>query len=239
MRNWFRKPSDKKPKDEKPAEGEEKQHNISSLYEIVEDHLKSLDYEQLKSISGDFAERFAAHKEIISEIVKTPPPRRGRGKAAAIQKEPSSDEFVIIDTRPHAGSGFGAGGQAGPYTDEMVLSHYDRMIRSQYDRIIDLTMDFLKGVTEAEVRRLDAETAKVASSVEELRDTLMGQITGLVEDLDETRRAHEDLIADLQETIDEEKRRAELAAKRIKILIYAVIGAGLVGGAALVLAIVT
>ncbi len=32
----------------------------------------------------------------------------------------------------------------------MILSHYDRMIRSQYDRLIDLTMDFLKGVTEAE-----------------------------------------------------------------------------------------
>ena len=87
MRNWFKKTSDKKPKDSKATGEEEKQHNISSLYEIVEDHLKSLDYEQIKSISGDFAERFAAHQEIISEIVKAPPTRSGHKKGGAIKSK--------------------------------------------------------------------------------------------------------------------------------------------------------
>jgi len=238
MRNWFKKTSDKKPKDSKGTEGEEKKHNISSLYEIVEDHLKSLDYEQIKNISGDFAERFAAHQEIISEIVKEAPARSGRRKGGADEKAAESEEFVIIDTRSRGGTGFDAGNAVGTYPDEVILSHYDRMIRSQYDRLIDLTMDFLKGVTEAEVRRLDTETAKVASDLELLRDALTRQIENLSEDLDETRRLHEGLIASLREAIAEQNRKAELASARIKILIYAVIGAGIVGGAALVLALV-
>ncbi len=40
MKNWFRKTPEKKTKDHAPGEGAEKEHNISSLYEIVEDHLK-------------------------------------------------------------------------------------------------------------------------------------------------------------------------------------------------------
>ncbi len=239
MRNWFKKTPEKKPKGTNDTEGEEKQENISSLYEIVEEHLKSLDYEQLRSISGDFAERFVAHQEIISEIVKTPPQRGRRDRIDADEKGAHSDEFAIIDTRAHSGPGFGPGNAAGTYPDEIILSHYDRMIRSQYDRLIDLTMDFLKGVTEAEVRRLDAETAKIAADVRELGDELTGRIERLGEDLEETRRLHEGLIVSCREGIAEQNRKAELASARIKILIYAVIGAGLVGGVALVLALVT
>jgi hypothetical protein len=239
MRNWFRKTSEKTPKDSDGGQGEEKQQNISSLYEIVEDHLKSLDYDQLKSISGDFADRFAAHQEIISEIVKNPPPRGGAGaKGQKDHKSEKSDEFVIIDTRPQGGTGFLSNIAVGAYPDEMILAHYDRMIRSQYDRLIDLTMDFLKEVTETEVRRIDTETAKIASDVGELRDVLTGQIERLGEDLDETRRLHRDLIVSLEEGIVEQNRKAELALRRIKILAGAVIVAGLVGGAALVLALI-
>jgi len=238
MRNWFRKTPDKKPKDSGAGEGEEKQANISSLYEIVEDHLKSLDYNQLKSISGDFAARFAAHQEIISEIVKKRPQRGKRTGADDGPDIETTDEPVIIDTRPRGGTGFASGTAVGPYTDEMALAHYDRMIRSQYDRLIDLTMDFLKDVTEAEVRRLDAQTARIASDIRELRDELTEQMELLGENLDETRRLHKSLIAGLQEAMDEQDRKAGLASRRIKILAGAVIGAGLVAGAALILALI-
>ena len=53
MRNWFKKTFEKKPAGPKTGKEQEKDHTISSLYEIVEDHLKSLDHDQLKGISGD------------------------------------------------------------------------------------------------------------------------------------------------------------------------------------------
>jgi hypothetical protein len=236
MRNWFKKTFEKKPDAQESAEEREKQDNISSLYEIVEDHLKSLDYDQLRGISGDFAERFAAHQEIISEIVKTPPPRGKRGSAAD-RVNGNPDEFVVIDTRGRGGSGLPAN-NGGVYPDEMMLAHYDRMIRTQYDRLIDLTMDFLREVTETEIKRLGDETAKVVADIEELRDVLTGQIERLGEDLDDTRSLHHELIVSLEQRIVEETRRADLAARRIKILIGAVIGAGLVGGIALVLSLI-
>ncbi len=238
MKNWFRKTPEKKTKDHAPGEGAEKEHNISSLYEIVEDHLRSLDYDQLKSISGDFAERFAAHQEIISEIVKTPPPGRKHNRIGPEETTGESDEFVVIDTRRRAPAAFRLNAPSEAYPDEMILAHYDRMIRSQYDRLIDVTMDFLKGVTETEVRRLDSETAAVASDLRSLRDVLTDRLERLGEDLGETRELHQGLIAALEDGIAEQNRRAALAAARIKILVFAVIGAGLVGGAALVVALI-
>jgi hypothetical protein len=238
MKNWFRKTPEKKAKDQKPGEEAEKEHNISSLYEIVEDHLKSLDYDQLKSISDDFADRFAAHRQIISEIVRTPPPERGRDRVNRDETIKESDEFVVIDTRRRAPAAFRLNAPDEAYPDEMILSHYDQMIRSQYDRLIDLTMDFLKEVTETEVRRLDSETAKIASDVQQFRDVLAAQIEHLGEDLDETRELHRGFIAALEDGIVQQNRQAALAFKRIKILVFAVIGAGFVGGAALVLALI-
>jgi len=236
MRNWFRKTFNKQTGEPEASEGQEKSHNISSLYEIVEDHLKSLDYDQLKSVSSDFAERFAAHKEIISEIVKTPPPRPQKKPAARREAELSND-FVVIDARPHGTTGLPVNA-AGAFSEEAVLTHYDRMIRSQYDRLIDLTMDFLREVTEAEVKRLDDETTALASEVRDLHDVLTAQVRRLGFDLDETRQLHRDLIASLEERIVEQNRRADLAERRIKILVGAVIGAGLVAGAALVLSLI-
>jgi hypothetical protein len=235
MKNWFRKASDKKERESGSSERQERQDNISSLYEIVEDHLKSLDYDQLRSISGDFAERFAAHQEIISEIVKKPLPRRGVNAGRA-DSEP--DDSVVIDTRLHGTAGSAMNPVAGRYSDEMMLSRYDRMIQAQYERMIDLTMDFLKEVTETEIRRLDAETAKLASNVRDLRDVLVEQIQRLAREFDDTRLLHRDLIAALEEETAELNRKAELASARIKILAGAVIGAGLVAGAAMVLALI-
>ena len=236
MRTWFRKTFNKQTGGSEASEGQEKGHNISSLYEIVEDHLKSLDYDQLKSVSSDFAQRFAAHQEIISEIVKTPPPRPKKTADAPREAELSND-FVVIDTRSHDAAGLPVNA-AGPFSEEAVLAHYDRMIRSQYDRLIDLTMDFLREVTEAEVKRLDDETTALASEVRDLHDVLTAQVRQLGFDLDETRQLHRDLIVSLEERIVEQNRRADLAERRIKILIGAVIGAGLVAGAALVLSLI-
>jgi hypothetical protein len=237
MRNWFKKTFEKKPASPKSGEEQEKDHTISSLYEIVEDHLKSLDHDQLKGISGDFAERFAAHREIISEIVKTATPRGKRG-LAAVHAADDPDDFVMIDARTRGATGLPMHGAAGDHPDEIILSHYDRMIRSQYDRLIDLTMDFLRGVTDAEIGRLNAETARIASAVGELRDALTGQIEQLDEDLENTRQLHHNLIFSLEKRIVEQNRRADLAWRRIKILIGAVIGAGLVGAVALVLSLI-
>lgn len=240
MRNWFRKSPEKKPGEPKPEETQEtqeKHHNISSLYEIVEDHLKSLDYEQLKKISGSFAERFAAHQEIISEIVKAPAARGPKGGAVVSREADESDQFVVIDARAHGAGRFGpAAGGASP--DEMILSHYDRMIRSQYDRLIDLTMDFLKGVTEAEVKRLDTESAKIAADVGELRGILTDEVGQLDQDIDEIRRHYHDLAASLSERIDRQEQKADRALRRLKYLTAAVIVLGLAGGAALVLSLI-
>jgi hypothetical protein len=233
MRNWLKKRFEKKPAAPIAAEGQEKQDNISSLYEIVEDHLKSLDHDQLKGISGDFAERFAAHQEIISEIVKPPRHRTKPGSTPG-----GLGEYVVIDSIAHGPSSLPVNAATDDYPDEMILTHYDRMIRSQYDRLIDLTMDFLREVTEAEIRRLDGQTAKTASDIRDLRDDLAGQIEQLGEDIEETRLLHRDLIIALEQRMAEQNRRANLANRRIKILAAAAIGAGLVGTAALVLSLI-
>ena len=237
MRNWFKKTFEKKPAGPQTGDEQEKDHTISSLYEIVEDHLKSLDHDQLKGISGDFAERFAAHQEIISEIVKPPTPRGKRG-LAAVHAADDLDDFVMIDARARGATDLSMQSAADTHPDEIILSHYDRMIRSQYDRLIDLTMDFLRGVTDAEIGRLDAETARIASTIGELRDALTGQIEQLDEDLENIRQLHHNLIFSLEKRIIEQNRRADLAWRRIKILIAAVIGTGLLGLIALVLSLI-
>jgi hypothetical protein len=237
MKNWFRKSPESKTKDQKSGERAEKEHNISSLYEIVEDHLRSLDYDQLKSISGDFADRFATHQKIISEIVRTGP-RRAHDNATPEENSRESEEFIVIDTRPRPTGALRLDAPAPAYSDDVVLTHYDRMIRSQYDRLIEQTISFLKGVTETEVRRIDSETARLGSDMERFRDALTARIEGLGDDLDETREFHRGLIAALEDGIEQQNRLAALALMRIKILVFAVIGAGLVGGAALVLSLI-
>ncbi len=144
----------------------------------------------------------------------------------------------MIDARPRGAADLPMRSAAGDHPDEIILSHYDRMIRSQYDRLIDLTMDFLRGVTDAEIGRLNAETARIASDIQELHDALTGQIEQLDEDLENTRQLHHNLIFSLEKRIVEQNRRADLAWRRIKILIAAVIGAGVVGVVALVLSLI-
>ena len=237
MRNWFKKTFEKKPAGPKTGKEQEKDHTISSLYDIVEEHLKSLDHDQLKGISGDFAERFAAHRKIISEIVK-PSALRGKRGLAAVPAADDPDDFFMIDTRALGATDLPMQGASGDHPDEIILAHYDRMVRSQYDRLIDLTMDFLRGVTDAEIGRLNAETAKIASDVQELHGALTGQIEQIDEDLENVRQLHHNLIFSLEKRIVEQNRRADLAWRRIKMLTAAVIGAGVVGVVALVLSLI-
>lgn len=234
MRNWFKKTFEKKPAGPQPAEEQEQQDTISSLYEVVEDHLRSLDHDQIQDISSDFSERFAAHQEFISEIVKPPRPRGVRGKAA-LRPADGPGGFAAIDAEL---PGYAPRGSDGSRPDEGMLAHYDRMIRSQYDRLIDLTMDFLREITEAEIKRVDGETARLGSEIQEQRDFLLGQIEQLAEDLQDNREFHRERIASLDRLIAEQDRRADLSARRIRILAAAVVGAGAVAVTAVVLSLI-
>lgn len=237
MRNWFKKTFEKKPAGPQPAEEQERPDTISSLYEIVEDHLKSLDHDQIQDISSDFSERFAAHQEFISEIVKAPRPRGGRGNSA-VRPTDNPDDFVTFDAQLSGVPGYPLHGPDAAHPDGVMLAHYDRMIRSQYDRLIDLTMDFLREITEAEIKRVDGETARISSEIQEQRDFLLGQIEQLAEDLQDNREFHRERIASLERLIGEQDRRADLSARRIRILAAAVIGAGAVGVTAVVLSLI-
>ena len=229
MKSWFRKITEKKRKGDEQDAHNEKGQNISSLYEIVEDHLKSLDYDQLEGISEGFAERFAAHQEIISQIIRTPLPKMERYFGQEGGPE-TSDGFEIVDAHPRA--------PVGPYPSETILSHYDRMIRTQYDRLISLTVDFLKDVTSAEIERVESQTKRIDSEVRLLSDVLRDEAQRLQGDLDRLGERHLSLIKTLENSLIEQNRRMTLLTKRLWMLLSAVGVAAVVGGAALILSLI-
>jgi hypothetical protein len=238
MKNWFRRDSEKKRKEQTDREDDttRKQDNISSLYEIVEDHLKSLDYDQIRGISPDFAERFRAHQEIISEIIRTPPARLERH---TIRGGPSGTDagIEIIDARSHDTVGTRRAEALVPFSDEMILSHYDRMIRIQYDRLIDLTVDFLREVATAEIERVDSETRRIDSEVGRLAVALNDGMEGVRRDLGRLEERHLSLQRALEGSLIEQNKKIALVTARLWVLLGAVGIAAIIGGTALILSL--
>jgi hypothetical protein len=236
MKNWFRRDSDKKGKEDKEGDTTFTQDNISSLYEIVEDHLKSLDYDQIRGISSDFAERFRAHQETISEIIRTPPARFEHNPIREGRSQ-SDAGIEIIDARPHDPISPRRADAVVPFSDEMILSHYDRMIRTQYDRLIDLTVDFLREITTAEIERVDSETRRIDSEVRRLSDALNSGVEELRGDLGRLDERHRCLLKALEGSLIEHDRKIALITTRLWVLLGAVGIAAIIGGTALILSL--
>ena len=85
MKNWLKQIRDgiSREKEERDDKGED----ISSLYEIIEDFLKALDYKQVKGIRNEFLERYEFHREVVNDVIRP----RSKKKAAT---EPSSGNAV-------------------------------------------------------------------------------------------------------------------------------------------------
>ncbi len=237
MKKWFKKIIDKKTKDDDQDTEKEKSENISSLYEIVEDHLKSLDFEQLRNISSDFAQRFRSHQELISQIMRTPPPGMER-RYGEKDGEVPPEEFEIIDARTETADGPRRTTAVGSYSDEMMLTHYDRMIRAQYDRLIDLTVEFLKEITESEIERLESETKQVISELRELRGAVETEVDKLHDEVEQSEQRQHSLIQTLENELIGQGRRIAVLNNRLRIAAAAVGIAAVVGTAALVLSLI-
>jgi hypothetical protein len=235
MKKWFQKIIDKKSGDDDRKTGKQEEHDISSLYEIVEDHLKSLDYDQLSNISANFAERFSEHQKNIARIVRTSPSNIRRFD----EEMEGVEEFEVVDARAQSDAGSGHTDVVRASSDELVLSHYDRMIRSQYDRLIDLTVEFLKEVMASEVETLRGETNRIKGEVEQLREDAEEEVQIIRDELRLTEERHLSLIEALEEGLLRQDRMAKILKKRLVILTYCVAVAAAVGVAALILSLLT
>jgi hypothetical protein len=237
MKKWFKKIIDKKTKDDDQDTDKEKNENITALYEIVEDHLKSLDFEQLRNISSEFAQRFRSHQEMISQIMRTPPPRMERRHGESDRQMPP-EEFEIIDARTEGTAGPQFTTAVGTYSDEMILTHYDRMIRTQYDRLIDLTVKFLKEITESEIKRLESETKQVISEVRQLRDAVETEVGKLHDEIEQSEQRQQSLVHTLESELIGQGRKIAVINSRIRIVAAAVGIAAILGTAALILSLI-
>jgi hypothetical protein len=235
MKKWFQKIIDKKSGEDDKKTGKQKEHDISSLYEIVEDHLKSLDYDQLSNISANFAERFSEHQKNIARIVRTSPSNVRRFD----EEMEGVEEFEVVDARAQSDTGLGRTDVVRASSDELVLSHYDRMIRSQYDRLIDLTVEFLKEVMASEVESLRGETNRIEGELEQLREDAGEEVQIIRDELRLTEERHLSMIKALEEGLLRQDRMTKILKKRLLILAYCIAGAAAVGVAALILSLLT
>lgn len=233
MKKWIKQIREGKGKEERDVvgveevnENEAEEENIATLYEVVEDYLKSLDHNQLMGITEQFVDRYKRHTDEISDIIKVSPrvaiPEMARARVRAHDEVGGGGvKERVEDVRKEIG---GAKGEArGDDNVNNFLKEWMEEVRVQDNRRFEMTLNHLAENSAAEIRRLE--------------DILELKIKRIESDLSTASDHQMGLVAMLQNEVHEQNRRLFSVFNRVWILITGVVVAFLVGGAALLVAI--
>ncbi len=201
--------------------------NISTLYEVVEEYLKSLDHNQLTDVSEKFVERYQQHTDEVADIIKVSPKSSVPSSREAVKVEPK-----VIENK---------------YIGEVVKDEGERIVREVKGEVMsdDNLKLFLKEWMDI-IRVQDSnkfETAlkhlddKKTSEIKGLEDTVGLKITKMESDLSQNSMHLLGLLTMLQHEVHEQNRRLFLIFNRVWVLITGLVIATLLGGTALLVTI--
>ncbi len=208
-------------------DGDSENENISTLYEVVEEYLKSLDHNQLADVSEKFVERYHQHTDEVTDIIKVSSKSAVFGSREAVRvgsKEIEEKKVaeVIKDGRERIEREV-KGGVMSDDSLKLFLKEWVDIIRVQ---------DSSK--FETALKHLDE---KKTGEIKGLENTVGLKIAKIESDLSQTSTHHLDLLTMLQNEVHEQNRRLFLMFNRVWILITGLVVATLLGGAALLVAI--
>ena len=201
-----------------------KDENIATLYEVVEDYLKSLDHNQLMEVTDQFLDRYERHADEIAEIIKVQPRNRvtgGRGEIGG-KAEFGDEDIEMVKEKESVGREI-RGSAAADDNMKYFLREWIGVIREQDNRRF-----------EAELKNLDE---KGAAETRRLEDVLALKVKGIEADVSRAAAHQTGLVAMLQNEIHEQNRRLFTVFNRVWILITGLVVAFLLGGAALLVAL--
>ncbi|MBN1573146.1 MAG: hypothetical protein JW984_08120 [Deltaproteobacteria bacterium] len=199
-----------------------KDENIATLYEVVEDYLKSLDHNQLMEVTDEFLDRYERHADEIARIIKVRPKGKVLDRRGEVERETG-----VSNKGSEISGGASEGERRGRVMGDDNMKYFLRewmdVIREQDNRRFETKLKHLAEKSSAETRRLEdilaLKVKRIESDVSTAADHQMG------------------LVAMLQNEIHEQNRRLFTVFNRVWILITGLVVAFLLGGAALLVAL--
>ncbi len=229
MKKWIKQIREGRDKEERDnVEGSDvlgdndKDENIATLYEVVEDYLKSLDHNQLMEVTDEFLDRYERHTDEIAGIIKSPPKGKVTSKRGEIEREAGAG-----DKGSEISGGVIEEEKGGSVAEDENMKYFLRewigVIRDQDNRRFETALKNLDEKGAAEKRRLE--------------DILELKVKRIEADLSRTTDHQTGLVTMLQNEIHEQNRRLFAVFNRVWILITGLVAAFLLGGAALLVAL--
>ena len=206
---------------------DEESENISTLYEVVEEYLKSLDHNQLTDVSEKFVERYQQHTDEVAEIIKVSPKSAvpSRREAVKVEHAVIEEKHIgeVVKNREERVEREDKGGAMSNDSLKLFLKEWMDIIRVQDSNKFETALKHLDEKKTGEIKGLENNVGLKISKVES--------------DLSQNSRHLLGLLTILQHEVHEQNRRLFLTFNRVWVLITGLVIATLLGGTALLVAI--